>query len=452
MATEKSSKRNIWLIPTLLVLLAIGGLLGYRAWEERRADAEQEYQRELAVFGVVEMGAPVMNATHFARHGEVVVDDMEALLASPDANDLARTQAMEVLVLVQGSDAAPTLIEQVEQRGSPVRERAIALLGRTESERAAEYLASLTERPQLAEPALMALANMPREAEVHRDRIVRLLDSEQRGIARQAALTLGSIGGDAARQALLPRLEREDLAQPAARGLARMQDERGIQFLLAVIQGERPGDREAAEAGLSEAGEAAEPPVSALLAVDDRETVVSALRILRHIGQPENHPQWIPFIRSDDPEVRLAVLHLLDARTAPPAAREVFRLLATDRENLSDEEIPVAERVLRQASRQDFQFYAEQLQTGEPPAQILAIRTVAFSQDQRAVDLLMSGLSHESPIVRRESAASLGRMQGVGALGGHRERVYQRISEMAEDDPDQQVRQTARSLLIVLRP
>lgn len=448
---SSDSKRNIWLIPTLVVLVAIGASLGYRAWQAHRQESTELYQRELNSFGVIDMGAPITSPSHFARHGSIVVEDMNALLESRDANALARRQAMEVLVLVQGGDAAPALIAQVEQQDSKVRERAIELLGRTESDQAADYLISLTERPQLAEPALAALSTMPEKARAHEAHIIGLLDNEDDGVARQAALTLGSIGSSEGRQTLLARLESAALAQPAARGLARMQDERGITYLLEVLKGDREGGRDAAEAGLAEAGAAAEPHVSSLLSSEDDETVASALRVLKHIGKTENHPQWIPFIRSENEEVRLAVLELLDARPAAPAAREVFRFLAAERAQLSQNEINLAERVLRQASREDFDFYAEQLDGADPAAQTLAIRTIAFSQNPGAADLLVEGLSHESATVRRESALSLGRLHGVGGLGDRREDVFDRIKELSENDPDEKVRQTARSLLVVLR-
>jgi HEAT repeat protein len=449
-SNQNPRKKNLWLIPLVLILLGGAAFLGLQAWQGQQQAAEEQYRRELRQFGVREMGQPVLSAPHFARHGEAAMDDVQAILTSSEANDLAKAQAMEVILLVRRQEAAPLLIRQVEQQPSPLREQAVSLLGRTESAEAAAFLLQLTQRAELTVPALAALAELPNHARQHQDRILALLESRDAAIAAQAALTLGSLGTPEAREALLSRLQ-GPLGLPAARGLARMQEERGIQYLLSVLQGDRPGDRGAAEAGLAEAGETAAPAVESLLNPDNPAATTSAFRVLRLIGDPQNHPKWTPFLQSADPEVRRGLLELLAVRLAAPAGREVFHFLAKGGSGVDEQERAIAERVVRQAAREDFGFYQEKLESGAPAEQLYAIRTIAYSQDRRAIDLLVGRLSDDTPAVRRESAMSLGRMHGVGGLGSERTRVHDAVAQLAENDPNQEVRQTARSLLVVLR-
>jgi len=273
---------------------------------------------------------------------------------------------------------------------------------------------------------------------------------ENQYIAGTAACALGSIGSPEAQEHILQQLN-TPIAQPAARGLARMQNKQGIDFLLEIVQSKKTGNRARAESGLAEAGSAAEPQVEALLKSSDPATIASALRILQHIGKIENQPNWIKFLESPNPEIRKASLQLLQARTAPVGGQAAFRLLIDKSSSLSKEETELAQRIARQAAADDFAFYESQLVSNNPDAQVQAIRVIAFSQNNRAIDLLIDGLSHDSPVIREESAKSLGRLHGIGGLKNERSRVYDLISSLAETDPSPQVKKTARSLLIVLR-
>ncbi len=454
MASTQNSRsgKKLWLIPVILVLGGTAIFLGIRNFQSQQHESAEQYRHELAQFGRREMGVPVLSPVHFARHGEEAAADIVAILESNESNDLAKFQAMETLLIIRGKErVTPLLIEQVEkQQPAPVREHAISLLGETDTPEAADFLIGLVDQPTLAIPALVALANLPEHAQAHQDKLISLLDHENRELASAAAIALGSTGTPEAQAALLPKLD-SPLAQPAARGLARMGNQQGIDYLLKIIRGEQNGNRARAEAGLSEAGTPAEPRVEALLTSQNPTTVASALRILQQVGKIENQKNWVKFLESQNPEIRMASLQLLNARTAPIGGQAAFRLLINNPGSLSKEETELAERIARQAAAQDFAFYESQLASDNPAAQIQAIRVIAFSQDPRAIDLLIEGLSHESPTVREESAKSLGRLHGIGGLKEDRERVYNLISTLAESDPAPQVQKTARSLLIVLR-
>lgn len=444
--------KNIWLIPVIIILGGAAIFLGLRTYNSQQNEAAEQYQRELGQFGSREMGVPILSPLHFSRHGEKAKDDILGVLNSSKSNDLAKDQAMETLLIILGGErSTPILIEQVEkQKSNPVRGRAVALLGEANTQKAAEFLITLADQPGIGPHAVAALSAMPDEARPHQSKLISLLQGKDHALASQAALTLGSIGGPEAQEALLQKMD-SGLAQPAARGLARMQNEKGIDYLLQIVSGEQPGDRAAAEAGLTEAGSAAEPKVEALLDSDKPTTIASSLRILQGVGDDKNQKKWSEFLTYSDANVRRSALELLDKRTAPAGGQAAFRLLVDHRNKLTDEEAALAERIARQASATDFAFYETKFESKNSAEQIQAIRIIAFAGDSRAIELLITGLSHDSPVIREESAKSLGRLKGIGGLKEDRERVHTMVSKMAESDPSPQVKKTARSLLIVLR-
>lgn len=448
---NKRRNRNVWLVPLTVLLLIAAAFLGFRTWQQQQQEAREQYQRELEQFGQTEMNVPVLSPSHFARRGEEVVGDVKAILEDPQSSELAKTQAMEVLLLVLEEEATPILIEQAETRSSPLRERAIGFLGRTESGEAADYLVSLTEGQETAETALAALGEMPAQARQHQESILSLLDHSDRRIASRAALTAGSLGTPEAEAALLEKLDSSALAIPAARGLARMQNDAGIETLLAVVQGKTRGDRKEAEAGLIEAESAAAERVDSLLDQEERSTIISALRILRHIGEPEDQERWARFLESDDREIRQATLEALEANPTADGGRAAFELLVRENGQLDEDQAALAERVARLSAPDDFQFYEEKLESTEPVAQRFAVRIIGYTGNPQAIELLIETLSAESAAIRREAAMSLGRLHGTGQLGDAQGRVRKRVEELAENDPDPEVRQMASSLLVVLR-
>lgn len=125
---------NRWIFPVLALFLAVSIFQGVRMGLDRREATEERYEAALASFGELEAGEPILNTrrfAYFANHD--TPDDMKTILDDPNANDLAKIQAMEVLALILGRDAVPILIDQIESQSPPLSEKAASLLEEIQS-------------------------------------------------------------------------------------------------------------------------------------------------------------------------------------------------------------------------------------------------------------------------------------------------------------------------------
>lgn len=449
---NQTRSRRLWLIPLTCLLLVAAAWQGWRVWSVSKAETEIHYQRHLSQFGKTELGVPIITPTHFAQYGERSVPDMLALLEDGRSNVLAKNQAMEVLHLLQGERAVSILAGMAENQPDAVRKRAVELLGQSPGMAAVEPLARMVrDQTDLAVPAIRAMGNLGPRAAGRQEVLIEILRNGPPDMAVESALALGRIGTPEALAALLASLEEGRLVVPAARGLARMRRPEGLTILSGVLAGERAGDRRMAEEGLAEAGDAAWDKVESLIQSGPRDARLAGFRILARTGTPEQAARQVSFLADEDPEVLEALFLLLEARPSAEAGRALFAFLTDGEIDSTSGQTGLAERALRQSVPLDIDFHAGQLRQGNSKARVLAARMLAHGRDPKVAEVLLEALEEEDSSIRREAAMSLGRLHGFDQLGEARQRARMQLERMAENDPDEQVRSTARSIAVVLR-
>jgi len=416
---------------------------------------QQKISALIADLGQVGQGGlPLVSPQFFEPLGRHAVSPLREVLQAPEANQLAKQQALEALGLLKDPSVFPLLKEWTQAQEPVLKEAAITALGTLQTPEAISYLLTLLDDPATQQAAIVALgkARVPAARE-RLLRIVRDFEPEVEAPEEQraanvatvcaAAEALGRIGGNGVQEALLPLLEQPQIRWWAAAGLAWLNEQQGFDILIEeFMEGEETPESQRTVEVLLDIGEPAHPYLVRALSGELSPAVRANLMAL--VGHLQLGEAVEPLVRILNDEHQPLSLRQKAAETLGEiGCAEAFKaLLAAAAEAPAPLRRSIEFGLVKVQAAEANRVLLETLKSSQTSERRLAARLLGLRGVEEAVPALTEALADEDAETRRNAVQALGVIGDPSAIPA---------VEKLLNDPDPEVRRKAEATAALLQ-